>query len=73
MTQPQETSWLAAVHVDHGKYFLVEQRYIDAPTREEAASRIMAKLRPNESLNGISLIPAKEYFALNGASAKKQK
>lgn len=65
MNQNQETEWVAAVRVDHGKHFTVETRYVKAETRLEAIAIQTAALLPNEALNGVSLIPAKEYMELN--------
>ena len=62
---PEDTEWLAKVNVDHGKYFTVEDRYIPAAKRTEAIQKAMANLRKNEHLNGVSLIPAKDYLKLN--------
>jgi len=64
-TYPKDTEWLAKVRVDHGKHFTVEDRYIRASTRLEAVHKQTTALLKNEALNGVSLIPAKEYAELN--------
>lgn len=61
----QETEWVAAVRVDHGKHFTVDTRYVKAETRLKAIEIQTAALLPNEALNGVSLTPAKEYMELN--------
>lgn len=67
-TYPADTQWLTCVRVDHGKHFTVENRYVAAATRKEAITKALNALKPNEGLNGVSLIPAKEYQALNATS-----
>lgn len=69
-TYEQEVTWICWLWVGYGKYHLNEERYIDAKSRKDAFKKMRLKLKPNEHLNGISLIPAKEYWALNSGSNK---
>ena len=62
---PPNTSWHAYVKVDNGRYFTVESRYPKAATRNEAIQKLQDGLMPHEHLNGVSLIPAKEWLELN--------
>ncbi len=66
-TYPENTQWVACVRVDHGKHSIVEERYPEAATRKEAIAKSLAALLPNEHLNGVSLIPAKQYWEINSA------
>lgn len=70
LSQEVKTQWVAAVRVDHGKHFTVETRYVEAETRQQAIKKQTECLRANEALNGVSLIPAKEYMELNKESRK---
>lgn len=62
---PEDTKWLACVRVDHGRYSTVEHRYPEAPTRGEAIGKAEGNLGPRDHLNGVSLVPAKDYWDTN--------
>lgn len=67
-TYPEDTKWLACVRVDHGKHSTVEHRYPTAGNRRDAIARATAALLPCEHLNGVSLVPADEYWKINSAN-----
>lgn len=61
------------INVDGLSYFMVTERIIDAETREEAIRIAQERLKPNESLNGVSGISAEQYWKLNNPTKDRFK
>jgi hypothetical protein len=65
--------YIAWIRTDHGHYFQVDDRIVCGADRKDAISNANRLLAHNENLNGVSLIPADEWYKLNDQTKNRWK
>ncbi len=67
-----DTEWIAFFYEDRGSYHYNVQKHVKGATRKQAIENALRMENSFTKCSGVSLVPAQEYYKINGGKTWKQ-